>query len=611
MTIWNKYKMIKELYSNENIKTYKAKIEPIIKEITPRNRDEYNNILNNLQNYQNLIYELIEENNKIYVVLLNDNINLDNISIIKEGYIGYDSPITKQEINELFLKERAMCKLISDNIENNSKVYGTGFFVKLNNNIFGLLTNNHIINNIQIGNTIYFYYLSQYKKIEITKDREVYTNKELDYTFIEIFKEDNIQDYFKINLNNINNLKYHNIFILQYTNNNIELSFSYGKINIIGNSEIKYNASTTNGSSGSPIILRTNDNLVIGIHHSEYCFSIGGNFRFNLGTTLNAILNDIKQKSSKIADLTKINNFIKPNQSSKNLLLSFNKNENNKTLYEFKNKIICVYNKKDKEPIKLLHDFKLDAEDWDDESKILYEKAKKNINENNIEMYINNKKIKFNYKYESDVIGQIKVKFKFKKLLTSTSYMFYECTSLESMDLSAFNTINVNSMRYMLYDCFSLKSIDLSSFNTKNVIDMSFMFYKCSSLKSINLSSFNTYNVTDMKSMFYKCFNLKSIDLSSFKTNNVKNMSFMFYECSSLKSLDLSSFKTKNTTDMNCMFCGCSSLESIDLSSFNTNNVIHMDFMFSRCSSLKKENVKLNKNEKKLLKEISLDCLIF
>ena len=52
-------------------------------------------------------------------------------------------------------------------IENNSKVYGTGFFVKLNDNKYGLLTNNHIINNIKIGNTIHFYYLSEYKKIEI------------------------------------------------------------------------------------------------------------------------------------------------------------------------------------------------------------------------------------------------------------------------------------------------------------------------------------------------------------------------------------------------------------------------------------------------------------
>jgi len=608
MTIWNKYKMIKELYSKGNIKTYKAKIEPIIKEIIPRNRNEYDKILYNLENYKNLIYEIIEENNKIYIVLLDDNINLDKINIIEEGYIGSDSPITKHEINELFLKEKSICKIISDKIENNSKVYGTGFFVKLNDNQCGLFTNNHIINNIEIGSTIHFYYLSKYMKIEITKDRKAYTNKELDYTFIEIFKEDNIQDYFKVSPYNINDLKNYNIFILQYPNNNIELSFSYGKINLVDDSQIKYNASTTNGSSGSPIILRSNDNFVIGIHHSECCFSIGGNFKFNIGTALNSIITDIEQKITKINAPINKNNFI---QSSKNLFDNSNKDERNKMLYEFENKIRCVYNKKDKEPIHLIHDFKLDINDWDNESKKLYEKTKRNINENNIEIYINNKKIKFNYKYENEEIGKIKVKFTFKKLLASTSYMFYECSSLESIDLSSFNTNNVTNMKYMFYDCFSLKSIDLTLFNTNNVTDMSCMFYKCSSLKSIELSSFNTYNVTDMRSMFYKCYTLKSIDLSSFKTNNVKDISFMFYECSSLKSIDLSSFKTKNVIDMSCMFCGCSSLESIDLSTFNTNNVIHMDFMFSRCSSLKKENIKLNTNEKKLLNEISFDCLIF
>jgi surface protein len=41
----------------------------------------------------------------------------------------------------------------------------------------------------------------------------------------------------------------------------------------------------------------------------------------------------------------------------------------------------------------------------------------------------------------------------------------------------------------------SLKSLDLSSFNTNNVNDMSFMFFNCSSLISLNLSSFNTNNV--------------------------------------------------------------------------------------------------------------------
>ena len=457
--------MIEEINSKGNIKTYKAKIEPIIKEITPKNKNEYDNILYNLQNYKDLIYEIIEENNKIYVVLLNDNINLDNINIIKEGYIDKNIPITKNEINELFLKEKAMCKIISDNIENNSKVYGTGFFVKLNDNKYGLLTNNHVINKIDIGNTIHFYYLSEYKKIKITKDREVYTNKELDYTFIEIFKEDNIKDYFEIYSGDVNNLKNHNIFILQYPNNsNNEISFSYGKIKFINNNEIIYNASTTHGSSGSPIILRCNDNLIIGIHHGGYIYK--GD---NIGTIFNSILFDIQQKNNKI------NKSINMNKKSNNLLNNINKNE------ETKNEINCVYNKKDKKAINLLHDFKINISSWSDENKKLYEEGKKNINENNIEIDINNKKIKFNYKYESNEIGQIKVKFKFNKLLTSTYYMFYGCYSLESINLSSFNTNNVTNMICMFSGCSSLKSIDLSLFNTKNVTNMNYMFKGCSS----------------------------------------------------------------------------------------------------------------------------------
>jgi len=591
MAIWNKYKMIKEINSEGNIKTYKAQIEPIIKEITPRNRDEYDNILYNLQNYENSIYEIIEENNKIYVVLLNNNINLDNINLKNEGYKYNNSPITKHEINELFSKEKALCRIISDNFENNSKSYGTGFFVKLNNNKYGLLTNNHIINNIEIGNTIHFYYLSKYKKIEITKNREVYTDKKLDYTFIEIFKEDNIKDFFKIYSHNIKNLKNNYIYIMQYPILN-EISFSFGKIKLIdNNNKIRYNASTSYGSSGSPIILRCNDNLIIGMHNGY--FSQEDNF----GTTINSIITDIQQKSKK-------------------------------------NEIICTYNKKEKESIDILYDFSLNIANglWNDEEKKLYEEAKSNINEKNIEIYINNKKIKFNYKYKSNKIGQIKVKFKLNKILSSSSYMFNGCSSLVSIDLSSLNTNHIFDMSWMFSGCCSLESINLSSFNTNKVTNMSYMFDGCSSLTSIDLSSFDTNKVNNMNYMFDGCCSLTSIDLSSFDTKSVTNMSYMFHENFSLKSLNLISFNTNNVTDMSYMFDGCSSLESINLSSFNIKNVINMSFMFyncstlksldlssfitnndtdiswmfNGCSSLKKQNIKLNENEKRILEYLDI-----
>ena len=55
---------------------------------------------------------------------------------------------------------------------------------------------------------------------------------------------------------------------------------------------------------------------------------------------------------------------------------------------------------------------------------------------------------------------------------------------------------------YMFNGCSSLNSINLSSFNTSNVTIMTGMFNGCYPLNSINLSSFNISNVTDMRNIF-------------------------------------------------------------------------------------------------------------
>ena len=41
-TIWKKYEKLKEIGDkNQNIRTYLARIEPIVKEIKPKDKDEY------------------------------------------------------------------------------------------------------------------------------------------------------------------------------------------------------------------------------------------------------------------------------------------------------------------------------------------------------------------------------------------------------------------------------------------------------------------------------------------------------------------------------------------------------------------------------------------
>ena len=112
-------------------------------------------------------------------------------------------------------------------------------------------------------------------------------------------------------------------------------------------------------------------------------------------------------------------------------------------------------------------------------------------------------------------------------------------------------------MSYMFYECRTLTSLDLSSFNTSAVTNMSSMFSSCSALTSLDLSSFNTSAVTNMSSMFYFCSGLTSFDLSSFDTSAVTNMSGMFSECSALTSLILGPnfFKTSKVTIINLSYC--------------------------------------------------------
>ena len=169
------------------------------------------------------------------------------------------------------------------------------------------------------------------------------------------------------------------------------------------------------------------------------------------------------------------------------------------------------------------------------------------------------------------------------------NYMFSNCRSLESLDVSNFDASLVNNTDYgltcMFASCESLTELNLSNFNTKGVKNMNGMFSGCNSLTSLDLSSFNTSLTTNMGSMFSGCSSLTELDLSSFRTGSVTNMRSMFQGCYNLPSLK-TNFNTSQVTDMSSMFSGCSSLKTLDLTGFNTGNVTDMKEMFSGCSSL-------------------------
>ena len=170
---------------------------------------------------------------------------------------------------------------------------------------------------------------------------------------------------------------------------------------------------------------------------------------------------------------------------------------------------------------------------------------------------------------------------------TSCYRWFADCYCLTKIEgIENLNTESVEDMSYMFGNCNSLSSLDLSKLNTAKVENMAYMFYYCRSLSSLNLSNINAANVTDMEHMFYYCRSLSSLNLSNINTANVKNMAYMFYYCQSLSSLNLSNINTANVTDMEKMFYSCSKLSSLDLTNFNTAKVKNMRSMFWNCSAL-------------------------
>ena len=158
-------------YKNNEIKTYKAKREFIIKEIFIVNEEEKISkikLIKNITNENNIkIYDIIEKDNSIFIIIDSDNeksIQFDNllekseeINIIKEGIIkGNGNYLKLSEINELYKEgQKKACKINLD------KIKGSGFFFEINKNLDiqfkkALFTCNHVLNenSLKLNNII-------------------------------------------------------------------------------------------------------------------------------------------------------------------------------------------------------------------------------------------------------------------------------------------------------------------------------------------------------------------------------------------------------------------------------------------------------------------------
>ena len=457
---------------------------------------------------------------------------------------------------------KSICKIVDEE----GKSSGTGFFMKINS-VGYLITNFHVIPDNLI-NKIISIELHNHRKIKMElNNRDMQFFNILDITKIEVKDSDDIIkdiDFLEYDLNYTNGYKqYKNIdvFALQYPKDKIEIAA--GTIMNIGDEyeyEFEHNIDTTNGSSGSPIII-PNTLKVIGIHKDG-----DKEEKINYGSFIGEIFKDKNKSKNKHKD-------------NSNYIIG--------ELYISKSDI----GKK----IRIINSYEefWRYDEWDNRyfASFYNEKDENDKEVKNCLIEINDIKIPFSYFHEFIKEGKYKIKYTFKDLPTNCNHIFYGCSSLTNLDLSNFDTKDVINMSYMFYMCSNLTKVNLSNINTQKVNNMKLMFYNCSSLTNLNLSSFDTRNVKDMKMMFYNCSSLIKLDVSNFNTEKVDDMSGMFSDCFSLSKLNLNNFNTTNVKNFSCMFSDCFSLSELDLSNFNTFNAVDFRFMFYNCFSLTNLNL--------------------
>ena len=476
--------------------------------------------------------EIIEEEENLEGVIENEDNEIVDYNILKK--------ITEFEMEKyvckIVLEEKIKGKLIC--------ISGTGFFCDISSKKLKVfITNNHVLDQKFLDNSKRLTFFIQQENNEIKKEIDLeinrfkLTNKDLDFTIIEILEEDKIEHFLEID-EFVHSKNYINqqIFSFQFPLGK-QLKYSHGKIITKKGNYYVYSAGTLRGSSGSPILLYNNLKL-IGLHKG----GINKKEQINVGIPINLIINKI--------DCIK-----------------------------------CVYN------------INIDA--LGQEVQLInyecYKNGFKKRNEElkkNLKIIINGKIEPIIFKYRFIKEGKYNIYFLKENPISNISNLFSECKNLEEINLSPFNSEEVTSMMHMFYQCESLKKIDFFSFNTNNVTTMEGLFYFCSLLKEIDLSSFKTENVTSMENMFSCCKSLEKIKFStSFDTSKVNSMKGMFEYCESLDSIELSFFKTENVTDMTDMFYFCKKLKDINLLSFNTNNVISMENMFSGLNNIEEINL--------------------
>ena len=174
---------------------------------------------------------------------------------------------------------------------------------------------------------------------------------------------------------------------------------------------------------------------------------------------------------------------------------------------------------------------------------------------------------------------------------TTLKGMFRDNKALSEIDLSAWDTSQVQDMSFLLADCPNLTKVDLTwdKEDTKNFTTIRNFFSRDTRLETITgVEAWVLPNVTELTSVFYLCESLKTINLSAWKPEKATDASHLLRQCTNLEQITIEDWNMPNLQMLGYAFAGLKKVETIDLSTWTNLNSFH-DFhgTFMDCSELK------------------------
>lgn len=147
--------------------------------------------------------------------------------------------------------------------------------------------------------------------------------------------------------------------------------------------------------------------------------------------------------------------------------------------------------------------------------------------------------------------------------LTSFSYMFSGCSAKE-IDISNLDWSNVTTAQYM-FQSSGLTNLVYPNhiIEVPKLTDFTYVFQNCSKLESFDFSKFNFHKPINVRNCFQNCSNLISVNGGNIDVSTFAGFYQVFQTCSKLTYLDISNWDFSSATTFSSMFNGCYQLTDL------------------------------------------------